>query len=98
MRIVPVAEVKARFSAYLRASQEEGPIVVTKNGRPVAMLVAVSNEDELERLILAHSPKLRAILDAAEQRIQEGEGIAHEDFWREVEETQTNGSYGSPAT
>jgi hypothetical protein len=26
-------------------------------------------------------------LDAAEQRIQEGEGIAHEDFWREVEET-----------
>jgi prevent-host-death family protein len=87
MKIVPVAEVEARFSAYLRASQEEGPIVVTKNGRPVAMLVAVSNEDELERLILAHSPKLREILDAAEQRIQEGEGIAHGDFWREVEET-----------
>lgn len=87
MKIVPVAEVKARFSAYLRASQEEGPIIVTKNGRPVAMLLAVSNEDELERLILAHSPRFRAILDAAERRIEEGEGIAHEDFWREIEGT-----------
>ena len=86
MKIAPIAEIKAHLSAYVKES-EKGPIVVTKNGRPVAMLVAVSNEDELERLILAHSPKLREILDAAEQRIQEGEGIAHEDFWREVEET-----------
>lgn len=51
------------------------------------MLLAVSNEDELERLILAHSPRFRAILDAAERRIEEGEGIAHEDFWREIEGT-----------
>ena len=35
MKIASVAEVKARLSAYLRAS-EEGPVVVTRNGKPVA--------------------------------------------------------------
>ena len=37
MKIASVADVKAKFSGYLKASQQ-GPIVVTKNGRPVAML------------------------------------------------------------
>jgi prevent-host-death family protein len=40
MSIASVADVKAKFSGYLKAS-EEGPIVVTKNGKPVAMLVSV---------------------------------------------------------
>jgi prevent-host-death family protein len=80
MKIAPVADVKAHFSSYLEQSTD-GPIVVTKNGRPVAVLVAVTDEDELERLILAHTPKLRRLLDAAEQRIAEGSGIKHDDFW-----------------
>jgi hypothetical protein len=33
--------------------------VVTKNGRPAAVLVAVSDEEELERLVLAHTPRWR---------------------------------------
>jgi len=54
MKIAPVADVKARFSKYLKDCVE-GPVVVTKNGRPAAVLVAVSDEEELERLILAHT-------------------------------------------
>jgi prevent-host-death family protein len=84
MRIASVADVKAKFSGYLKAS-EQGPIVVTKNGRPVAMLLSVTDEDEIERMLLAHSPKFQSILDVAEQQIREGKGIKHEDFWREVE-------------
>ena len=64
MKIAPVADVKARFSAYLKASTE-GPIVVTRHGKPVAVLLSVEDEDELERLVLAYSPKFRAILDAS---------------------------------
>jgi hypothetical protein len=30
-------------------------------------------------------PKLRAILDAADRRIDEGAGISHDGFWHEVE-------------
>jgi prevent-host-death family protein len=64
MRIAPVAEIKARFSAYLKAS-EEGPVIVTKNGKPVAVILAMEDEDELESLILAYSPKSQLILQEA---------------------------------
>jgi prevent-host-death family protein len=84
MKIAPVAEVKAQFSAYLRESKE-GPVVVTKNGRPVAVLLSVEDEDEVERLVLAYSSQFQATLQAAKNQIREGSGIRHEDFWREVE-------------
>jgi prevent-host-death family protein len=84
MKIASVANVKARLSAYLKASAN-GPVVVTRNGKAVAVLIAVADDDELERMLLAHSRKLRAILDAADRRIDEGAGINHQDFWREVE-------------
>lgn len=84
MKIASVAEVKAKFSGYLRLS-EEGPIVVTKNGRPVAVLLSVKDEDEIERLILAYSPKFQRLLDVAEQELRAGRGIGHEEFWGEVE-------------
>jgi prevent-host-death family protein len=83
MRIASVADVKAKFSGYLNASKQ-GPIVVTKNGRPVALLLSVTDEDEIERMLLAYSPKFQGILDLAEQQIREGKGIGHEEFWREI--------------
>ena len=84
MKIAPVADVKARFSEYLKSSRE-GPIVVTRNGKAVAVILSVDDEEELERLILAYSPKFRSLLDAARKQIAEGGGIAHEDFWRDAE-------------
>jgi len=83
MKIASVADVKARFSGYIKAS-EEGPVVVTKNGKPVAILLSVKDEAEIERMVLAYSPKFQGILQTAEQQIREGQGIKHEDFWREM--------------
>ena len=83
MRIASVADVKARLSAYLKESQE-GPVVVTRNGKAVAVLVAVTDDDELERLVLAHSPKFQALLDKSRRQIEETGGIPHEEFWRQV--------------
>jgi PHD/YefM family antitoxin component YafN of YafNO toxin-antitoxin module len=60
-------------------------VVVTRNGKPVAVILAVRDEDEIERLLLAHSPKFQHILEIAEQQIREGKGMKHADFWREVE-------------
>ena len=84
MKIASVAEVKARLSSYLKASAA-GPVVVTRNGKAVAVLLGVEDDEELERLLLAHSRKLRAILDAADRRIEAGAGIEHDEFWRQVE-------------
>jgi prevent-host-death family protein len=88
MNIASVADVKSRLSSYLRESQK-GPVIVTRNGKAVAVLLAVTDDDELERLVLAHSPKFQAILSESRRQIEETGGIPHDRFWREVNaETQ----------
>jgi len=90
MKIASVAEIKSQFSAFLKAS-ETGPVVVTRNGKPVAVIVGVQDEDEIERLLMAYSPRLQAILEASRKQIQEGEVLSHEEFWAEVEASRASG-------
>ena len=50
MRFASVAELKNRLSAYLaRAERQDEPIVVTRHGRPCALIQPISARD-LERL------------------------------------------------
>ncbi len=83
MNIAPLGEVKAKFSAYIKKAQE-GPIIVTKNGKPVVMMLQIKDNDDLERLLLAHSPTFQSLLDRAEKRIQETGGLSHEEVWGET--------------
>lgn len=83
MKVASVADVKARFSEFLKESKR-GPVVVTRNGKPTAVLLSVEDEEEIERLTLAYSPKFQKMLSLARQQIRAGSGIRHEDFWREV--------------
>lgn len=84
MKIASVADVKAHFSAYLKES-EAGPVVITRNGKPAAILLNVVDDDELEGLMLAYSPKFRAILQEARTEIKQTGGIPHDEFWRQVD-------------
>lgn len=84
MKIVSVADVKAHLSAYMKEA-ESGPVVITRNGRPAAILLNVIEEDEIEGLLLAYSPKFRAILQAARDEIKQTGGIPHDEFWRQVD-------------
>ena len=90
MKTASVAEIKSQFSAFLKAS-EVGPVVVTRDGKPVAVLVGIQDEEELERLLLAYSPRLQAILEASRQQIRAGEVLSHEEFWAEVEASRASG-------
>jgi prevent-host-death family protein len=85
MKIAPIADIKAHLSNYLE-QVENGPVIITKNGRPVAALVAITDDDELERLVMAHTPRLRRLLDEAAERIKRGGGIPHDEFWQQVAE------------
>jgi prevent-host-death family protein len=84
MNIAPLADVKARFSAYIK-QLKTSPVIVTKNGKPVAVMMGISDEDDLERVVLAISPKFQALLDKAEKRIQETGGVSHENVWAQIE-------------
>ena len=80
MKIAPLADVKARFSSYVKES-EEGPIIVTRNGKPVAMLLSIGDEEEIDRMVLACSPKFQRILRAAKQQIRDDRGIKHQEIY-----------------
>ena len=68
MKIVPLNEVKTRFSTYLELSKRED-IVVTKNGRPAAILRAVNDED-IEDYLFESDPRFIAGLEALRREFQ----------------------------
>ena len=84
MKIASLADVKAKFSSYVKATKTS-PVVITRNGKAVAALVPVGNEEDLERMLMAYNPKLRAILSAARKRVRAGQGIPSDEFWRQVD-------------
>jgi prevent-host-death family protein len=84
VKVATQNEVAADFVEYVKATKQ-GPVVVTDQGKPVAVLLRSETEEDVERLLMGHSPKLQSILEAARKRFREGRGIPHETFWKEVE-------------
>jgi len=84
MKIAPLADVKARLSAYLDECETDGPVVITRNGKVAAILLAPKDEEDLERLILAHSRRFQALLEKSRRSIKAGEGVSHNEFWKTV--------------
>ena len=84
MRIAPLADVKARLSAYVDECATDGPIVITRNGKAVAVLMVPNDDDDLERLLLERSPRFQAMLNRSRQSIKDGEGLSEKDFWKAV--------------
>lgn len=84
MKIVPLADAKARLSAYVDQCSTDGPIIITRNGKPAAVLLVPTDEDDLDRLMLARSPRFQAILDKSRQSIAADKGLARDEFWKTV--------------
>jgi len=87
VKTVSATKIAAQFNDYLEASREQ-PVLVTRSGKPVAVLLAVQTQAEAEQLALGRVRSLRSILQEAHEQIQQGEGIPHDQFWREVEESR----------
>lgn len=60
--------------------------MITRNGKAVAVLVAPADDDDLEGLLLARSPRFRSLLARSRESIQRGKGLASEEFWQAVAE------------
>jgi len=55
MRIESLREVKSKLSKIVRNLPSERSVVITKNGRPCAVLFPVTNDTDLESLLLAQN-------------------------------------------
>lgn len=84
MRMAPLADVKARLSAYLDECRSEGPLLITRNGKAAAVLLVPKDEDDLERILLGRSAQFQTILDRSRRSIKAGKSLSERDFWSEV--------------
>ena len=84
MKTATAAKIAAQFDDYLDASREQ-PILVTRGGKAVAVLVAVHDKAEAEEVASRRSRSLRSVLAEGDEQIQMSGAIPHAQFWREVE-------------
>ena len=84
MKIAPLAEVKSKLSAYIEQAEKEGPVIITRNGKAVAVIIAPLDDDDLESLLLARSPRFQALLERSRKDLKAGKGLSSEQFWRTV--------------
>lgn len=77
--------VKTQPYKDLYRESRESPVVVTRNGRPVAMLIAIEEEDDLDSLLLVHNPRFLQLLEEARQRVRATGGVSLAEFRRRLE-------------
>ncbi len=96
MKIASLANVKARLSAYIDDLPSKGPVIITRNGKTAAVLLAPDDEEDLERLVLARSPQFQALLRQSRQSIKDGEGLSRDEFWKTVKDHQKAAAKSAP--
>ncbi len=87
MKTASAAKIAAQFDDYLEASREQ-PVLITRNGKPIAVLLAVEDKADAEQLAVGRPRSLRSIFEEAHDQIQKGDGIPHDQFWEEVEKAR----------
>jgi prevent-host-death family protein len=83
MKTASAEEVRAEFDNYLKATAK-GPVIVTRNGKPVAVLLSVKDAEEIEGTAISQSKKLRKVLQKGPAQVAKGRGIPEQEFWRQV--------------
>jgi prevent-host-death family protein len=84
MKVAPLADVKARLSAYVDQCGVEGPVVITRNGKAAAVLLVPQDDDDLERLMLGRLPRFQTLLNRSRKSIKKGKGLSESEFWAAV--------------
>lgn len=84
METLPLSDVKARLSELVdRVEREDDRIVVTKNGRPAAVLVSPDDLESLEEtLAIVSDPELMRQIRESEADIAAGNYIELDELKR----------------
>lgn len=84
MKTVELSGATGSLSEYARKARKEG-LVLTRRGRPVAILVPVDSAD-LESLSLSTNPDFLAIIERSRARCKPGSGISTDEMRRRLAE------------
>lgn len=65
MKVENIKEVKARFNRIVKELATEGSVVITRNGRPCAVLMPITEDTDLEIVALSQNKRFWKLYDAA---------------------------------
>ena len=65
MKIESLREVKANLSKIVNQLPSERSVVITKNGRPCAVLFPVTEDTDIESMVLAQNKQFWRLMDRA---------------------------------
>jgi prevent-host-death family protein len=95
MKRVPLSEVKDDLSRYVDLSARE-EIVVTRHGRPAAVLIGFEDDDDWFEYQLEHDPRFIARMESARRSLEAGRGISLEDVRAQLDLTTPSGKRARP--
>ena len=79
MKVENIKEVKARFNRIVSELPTEGSVIITRNGRPCAVLMPITKETDLEIVALSQNKRFWNLYDAAVEK-------ANKEGWTPLEE------------
>jgi len=68
VKIQNIREVKEKLSRIVRDLPEEGSVIITKNGRPCAVLMPVTEDTDLEIVALSQNRRFWKLFDTSRAR------------------------------
>jgi prevent-host-death family protein len=83
MKTVEVSKATLPLSDYTKEVKKE-PVIITKEGRPVAALVSLPNAD-IETVSLSNNPKFIALIKRSRLRQKAEGGVSTEEMRRRLE-------------
>jgi len=82
MKTVEFAKATLPLSDYTKKVKKE-PVIITKEGKPVAALVSITNAD-IETVSLSNNPKFIALIERSRSRQKSEGGISTEEMRRRL--------------
>ncbi len=79
MKIENVRQAKAKLNRLISELPKTGSVVITKNGRPCAALMPITEDTDLEALALSQNKRFWRMFDAAYKR-------AEKEGWLDLED------------
>ncbi|HVB82911.1 MAG TPA: type II toxin-antitoxin system prevent-host-death family antitoxin [Candidatus Binataceae bacterium] len=79
MKVENIKEVKARFNRIVRELPTEGSVIITKNGRPCALLMPMTKDTDVEVVALSQNKRFWKLYDSAVEK-------ANKESWTPLDE------------
>ena len=83
MKTVEISKATLPLSDYTKGIKKE-PVIITKEGRPVAALVSIPNAD-IEMVSLSNNPRFIALIERSRARQKSEGGISSEEMRQRLE-------------